>query len=147
MILLQHIILIVQGQGIEHLKVILFQLQTLIQVAYIGNIHITGAAAALDIVDLTFAEYGNLGAFRQGQKVIVVLQQHGTFGSGSPGKLNVVVAGCDAGMIIAQYESIHLKALIRIKLVTPVTVWWNISDVLTVLNIAFPPGNLILAIA
>ena len=33
------------------------------------------------------------------------------------------------------------------KLVTAVTVWWNIREVLTVLNIILPPGNLILAIA
>ena len=33
------------------------------------------------------------------------------------------------------------------KLVIPVTVEWNIREVLTVLNIPFPPGNLIFAIA
>ena len=35
----------------------------------------------------------------------------------------------------------------RIKQVTAVTVLWNMRDVLTSLNIVFPPGNAIFAIA
>ena len=49
--------------------------------------------------------------------------------------------------MIAQYVSIQFSALIIIKEVIAVTVEWNISDVLTVLNIHLPPGNLIFAMA
>jgi hypothetical protein len=47
--------------------------------------------------------------------------------------------------MIARYVSNQPNSDIIIKEVIAVTVEWNISEVCTVLNINFPPGNLIFA--
>ena len=64
--------------------------------------HVAGAASALDVVDLSIAEYGDLRSLLQRKEAAVVFQQDGSLASRAAGERDVFFTGGNTGTVIAK---------------------------------------------
>ena len=56
-----------------------FYLHTLIEVSYVLNSNVAGAAATLNIIDRTLTKNGNFRAFLYGKSIVLVLKKDNAF--------------------------------------------------------------------
>ena len=80
-ILLSHIFLIKGGKRIEylHLSLRFLDFQTLINIAGVGGSNLSTSSAAPDIIDLSFAEYGQLRPHRKRKHLSFIFQKYHSF--------------------------------------------------------------------